>query len=201
MFDPKVKAAMNEAEWMATKLSGPQRKASWLTAVWMVAFVPVYVASGCVMQPVEKVSAPTASTLSVLDQPIVAITGEELSLADVQNRHLALFFFCGCARCVRTASDLNRFLRRSRSTAVWGFSEMNAADIGSFAREAKTDFPLAPDANASFKQAFTVDHCPTILLVDPDGRVHRRWSADSAGKRGRATASEFLCALETKNDR
>jgi len=57
---------------------------------------------------------------------------------------------------------------------VWGISELNPADIRAFHRRTGVRFPLASDANARIRQAFAVEHCPTVALVDPDGRLGER---------------------------
>jgi peroxiredoxin len=186
-----ARRGQRQMRWVRTRRFGPKRALVSVAALALIG-------TGCLgshvpSPPLRPPSVPAAPALTA-----TAVSGECLSLAAARGRWPMLFFFCGCDRCVQAASELNRFLQGSRRRVVWGFTEMNAADICLFARKAGVHFPLATDRESNWRQQFAVDHCPAIVLVNPDGRIQGRWKGTEG--RSHATLADFLRAQEAEND-
>jgi peroxiredoxin len=130
------------------------------------------------------------------DLVVTAVSGEPLRLADTRGEPVALFFFCGCHPCREVAGHLDHLAARLRHGRIWGLSEMSPADIRVFARDTVRSFPLASDPGGDGKQAFGVVHCPTVILVDPWGRVRDKWSPRAKGRPDTITGSRLRHMLE-----
>jgi peroxiredoxin len=187
------------SEQLQTKLLGRTRDYSM--AILALAVSLVMLASGCAAR------RPLGRSQEILSLPVAPIfvareaSGGTLRLTDARGRWLALFFFCGCQPCKETAFHLADLARRLRGGTVWAVTELSPADVRSFARATGMCFPVALDPGASVKQAFAVEHCPTVVLVNQEGKVESRWSTGAARQHGQITTSALWRTLEARGDR
>jgi peroxiredoxin len=138
------------------------------------------IAAGCVAPSRQSRSLAVPPGPSEPNFVTEAVAGEELSSASARGKYVALFFFCGCRLCCDTAVHLDRLRPGLRKGVIWGISELNPADVRSFSHATGVRFPLASDANARIRQAYGVEHCPAVVLMDPKGHPCERWDSGGA---------------------
>jgi peroxiredoxin len=177
------------------------RSKVYLRSILKVAISMAVLGSGCAARHARGRSSKIPMGPVAPNFVARAASGGTLRLTNARGRWLALFFFCGCQSCKETASHLACLARRLRSGSVWAVTELNPADVRSFARTTRMRFPVILDPDASVKQAFAVERCPTVVLVNKEGTIESRWSTGAAGELGRITTSVLWRTLEAQGDR
>ena len=110
------------------------------------------------------------------DFSLKSLDQKEYSLRALLERGpvVAAFFKISCPVCQFTFPFLERLHQRygSSSATFLGISQDDPRATKSFASEYGVTFPLVLDADAyPVSNAYGLTNVPTILLIDPDGKV------------------------------
>lgn len=134
------------------------------------------------LEPGDKAPALTGTTAD----------GAPLKLASLRGKWVVVYFYPkdntpACTNEAQDFRDLQPDFER-RNAIVIGVSRDSARTHANFAAKQKLAFPLIADTDETWCRAFDVIHekvlygrrylgiVRTTFLIDPTGRVHRRWS-------------------------
>ncbi len=125
----------------------------------------------------EKKPMPTLSTGKTAPSfQLATTTGERLSLPEglAGGPVLLAFFKVSCPTCQFTFPFLERIYQqlREQGVQIWGIVQDKAQDGARFAATYGVTFPiLVDDSPYKVSRAYSLTHVPSLLLVNPDGRV------------------------------
>jgi peroxiredoxin Q/BCP len=137
--------------------------------------------------------------------------GKTHRLADYAGKQVVLFFYPrdntpGCTKEACAFEDnLDRF--KATNAAVFGISILDEASKARFAKKYDLSFPLLADADHAVADKYGVwqrksflgkkymGNVRTTYLIDPDGKVARRWDKVKVG----GHAAEVLGEVESRN--
>ena len=107
--------------------------------------------------------------------------------------HALLFYKVTCPTCQMAAAPLDGF-ERAYPGRVRGVGQDPAGKLAAFSAEFAMTFPSVPDLEPyDASNAYGIEHVPTMVVVDPDGRavdVVESWDRDGYNR-----ASATLAAL------
>jgi len=107
--------------------------------------------------------------------------------------HALVFYKVTCPTCQMSAPALND-LERAYPGRVRGVGQDPPAKLASFSREFELLFPSVPDTPPyAASNAYGIEHVPTLVVVDAEGRVAdvvESWDRDGYNR-----ASSTLAAL------
>ena len=122
---------------------------------------------------------PDMTSLSIGDRtPEFSLDGIDGKSYSVRHSgsHLTLltFFKNTCPTCILTLPFLQRLYQRVEGTPLrfWGVSQDSLEETRDFGEQHALSFPLLPDGPGyPVSNAFGLTSVPTLLLVEPDGRI------------------------------
>lgn len=141
------------------------------TALTLFLCLALFAASALI--PTQSVAAEKAPAFELQTQQ-----GQETSLSNlIDGRHLLLVFWTTwCPSCKRTMPELDSLASDySRSdlallgiNAGWNDSPQRAVQ---FRKKYDIGFPLAFDKGSRIAKKYRIRGVPTLLLIDPEGRI------------------------------
>jgi hypothetical protein len=103
--------------------------------------------------------------------------------------HALVFYKVTCPTCQMAAPAFDR-LAAASGGAVLGIGQDPADRLAAFGREFGASFPSEPDlAPYPVSEAYGIEHVPTLVVVDGDGRVAdvvESWDREGANRAGAA---------------
>jgi len=105
--------------------------------------------------------------------PSRALSGKATSLADLRGHAAVVVFFASwCTDCRREAAAVARFARspagRGRVVAV---DYDDGANWRAFVHDYGWSFPVLDDSSGETGAAFRIPFLPTVVFLDPQGRI------------------------------
>ena len=171
-----------------------------LNRVFVFCFAPLVVLTGVAQQVAGsgggKVVIANASIKSVAGPPIVIdkptptlsavdVNGHNWTLRADLGRPVVLFFFCGCRECHNLSSSWAGLMTagvlkaapfstaRAASPVTVIVYSGDAAELKAFAKETglPDDVVLIPDPSMKWTNAYGVDPCPRVFVLDQKGAL------------------------------
>ena len=124
-------------------------------------------------------SLPVASAQDEFDYTLRDLDGRLYRASDYRGKWLVINFWATwCAPCLKEMPELERFYQQHRDTAqVWGvtFEDTDRANIIEYIERLGVTFPVLGYGQDPLTGYGEVRVLPTTFLVDPDGRLQRRF--------------------------
>jgi thiol-disulfide isomerase/thioredoxin len=176
-----------------------------------LAAVCVILAARILSTPSSPLAAPEFSGTQAPEFPSELSwinTDKPLSLKKLHGKIILLDFWTyGCINCIHIIPDLEKLQKKyADQLVIIGVhsakfqNEKDAANIRSAVLRYHIDHPVVVDNNLQVWNAYGVNAWPTLILIDPSGRIAERWAGEGQFANIDAAITGLVKTFRSRNE-